>query len=190
MSVALSTVLRLLSWDLVAELSNTLVAEKGKHEEAGPNIGTCRKYQEVTGNGDGDSWCLSFIMWGVLQIVGTREALRQVFGTITASCEDLRKVARHRGQLLPPGTKPQAGDIGLVVDTQANHAHHAFYIKDGPGEFDEMTTVEGNSNDTGGSNGDGTYIRTTRFGSSDSNMRPGARNHYEVIRVTAREDGL
>jgi hypothetical protein len=188
MTLPYSTVIRLLSWDAIAELTQALVGERGLHEEQGQNIGTCIKYQKVTGNGPGDSWCLSFIMWGVLQVVDTMQALREVFGTVTASCEDLRKTARERGQLLPRGTDPQTGDIGLVVNTEADHAHHAFYVKEGPGEDGSMETVEGNSNNTGGSNGDGTYIREKRFGTADPAMLPGGLNHYELIRVSVKGD--
>lgn len=182
-----STVIRVLSWDAIADLKKVLVGELGTHEENGPNIGTCHKYQAVTGNGDGDSWCLSFLMWGVLQIVGTKPALRDVFGIITASCEDLREIARRREQLLPIGTPPQLGDIGLVVNTATNHAHHAFLVGDGPGEDDSMETIEGNSNNTGGSNGDGAYRRQKRWGPDDPCVH-GGQNHYELIRVAAKGD--
>jgi hypothetical protein len=188
MTLIYSTVVRVLSWDAIATLARFLVDELGTHEENGPNDGTCLKYQLVTGNGKGDSWCLSFLMWGVLQVVSTRDALRQVFGIITGSCEELRQVARKRGQLMPVGTAPQLGDIGLVVDTAADHAHHAFFVKDGPGEDDSMETLEGNSNDTGGSNGDGAYRRQKRFGVNDPTMQPGAKNHYELIRIAVKGD--
>lgn len=186
MTLAYSTVIRLLSWETLKDLKAALVAELGKHEEKGPNVGTCEKYQHVTGNGPGDSWCLSFLMWGVLQVVGAMEALRQVFGIVTASCEELRTIARQRGQLMPVGTAPQFGDIGLVVNTAANHAHHAFFVGDGPGEDDSMETLEGNSNDTGGSNGDGAYRRQKRWGPDDPCVH-GGQNHYELIRVSAGE---
>jgi hypothetical protein len=181
-------VIRVLSWDAIKTLSRILVDELGTHEENGPNVGTCAKYQRVTGNGPGDSWCLSFIMWGVLQCVSTMDALRQVFGIITGSCEELRQVARKRGQLMPVGTAPQMGDIGLVVNTEADHAHHAFFVKDGPGEDDSMETIEGNSNNTGGSNGDGVYRRQKRFGVDDAAMQDGATNHYELVRIAVKGD--
>jgi hypothetical protein len=188
MTLPYSTVVRLLSWDAIADLKKVLVAELGTHEEKGQNIGTCHKYQVVTGNGDGDSWCLSLQMWAVLQIVSTMQALREVFGIVTGSCEELRQVTRQRGQLLPVGTAPQMGDIGLVVNTAMNHAHHAFWIGDGPGEDDSMETLEGNSNNTGGSNGDGEYRRQQRFSVADAAMQPGALNHYELIRVSVKGD--
>jgi hypothetical protein len=188
MTVPFSTVIRLLSWDSIAELKQVLVGELGTHEERGPNAGTCHKYQEVTGNDDGDSWCLSLLMWGVKEIAGSYTALREVFGIVTGSCQQLRDVARSRGQLMPPGTPPQMGDIGLAVNTAQDHAHHAFGIFDGPGEDDSMETLEGNSNNTGGSNGDGEYRREKRFGVHDPAMQDGAQNHYELIRITARAE--
>jgi hypothetical protein len=186
--MTIATVVRLLSWDAIAELKSVLVAELGTHEEKGPNKGTCHKYQVVTGNGDGDSWCLSLLMWGVLQIVGAMQALREVFGIVTGSCEELREAARQRGQLMPVGTAPQMGDIGLVVNTAQDHAHHAFGIFDGPGEDNSMETLEGNSNNTGGSNGDGEYRREKRFGDNDPAMQEGATNHYEIIRISVKGD--
>jgi hypothetical protein len=184
MILAYSAVVRCLSWDTLRDLKATLVAELGKHEESGPNEGTCLKYQRVTGNGPGDSWCLSFLMWGVLQVVGVMDSLRTVFGIVTASCEDLRQIARKRGQLMPIGTPPQFGDIGLVVNTAEHHAHHAFFVGDGPGEDDSMETLEGNSNDTGGSNGDGAYRRQKRWGPDDPCVHGGL-NHYELVRISA-----
>lgn len=182
--LAYSTVVRCLSSDSIADLTQVLIAELGTHEENGPNDGTCAKYQKVTGNGKGDSWCLSFLMWGVLQIVGILSALREVFGIITASCEELRQISRKREQLMPRGTPPMTGDIGLVVNTLQNHAHHAFYVEGGSGMDGSQETIEGNSNDTGGSNGDGTYVRNSRFGPNDSCMKPGATNHYELVRIS------
>lgn len=186
MTLAYSTVVRLLSWETLKDLKAILVAELGKHEEKGPNVGTCEKYQRVTGNGPGDSWCLSFLMWGVLQVVSAMDALRHVFGIVTGSCEQLREIARQRGQLMPIGTAPQFGDIGLVVNTAANHAHHAFFVGGGPGEDDSMESLEGNSNDTGGSNGDGAYRREKRWGPADTCVH-GGQNHYELIRISAGE---
>lgn len=183
MTLAYSTVVRCLSWGTISDLKNVLVGELGTHEENGPNDGTCSKYQEVTGNGKGDSWCLSFLMWGVLQIVSDKQSLREVFGIVTASCEELREIASKRSQLLPIGSAPQLGDIGLVVNTAQNHAHHAFFVGDGAGEDNSMETLEGNSNNTGGSNGDGAYRREKRWGVDDPCVN-GGQNHYELIRIS------
>lgn len=182
MVLAYSTVVRCLAWNAINDLKQTLVGELGTHEERGPNKGTCHKYQVVTGNDDGDSWCLSLLMWGVLQIVGGGQALKEVFGIVTGSCEQLREIARKRGQLMPVGTPPQLGDIGLVVNTAENHAHHAFFVGAGPGEDNSMETLEGNSNNTGGSNGDGEYRREKRWRTDDPCVN-GGQNHYELVRI-------
>lgn len=184
MTLAYSTVIRVLDSDAITDLVQVLIAERGTHEENGPNDGTCLKYQRVTGNGRGDSWCLSFLMWGVLQVVGAMQALGEVVGIVTGSCEQLRQVARSRGQLMPVGTEPQSGDIGLVVNTAQDHAHHAYLVEGRSGMDGSRETIEGNSNDTGGSNGDGTYVRNSRFGPTDPCMRHGAKNHYELVRIS------
>jgi hypothetical protein len=175
--------MRYLSWPEVERLGQILTAEKGTHEESGPNVGTCAKYQKVTGNDPGSSWCLSFIMWGLLQLLGTRAAVLDCIGKITGGCADL--LAANEGRaLMPIGTAPIEGDIGLVVRNSDNHAHHAFYIGSGPGEDGSYWTIEGNSNDTGGSNGDGVYTREKRFGINDPGRDGGGgSNHYRILRI-------
>jgi len=68
---------------------------------------------------------------------------------------------------------PSYGAIGLVIDTQADHAHHCFLVTNDPEADGSFTTVEGNSNDNGSSNGDGVYLHH-RGGPSDH-------VHYEFI---------
>ena len=46
-----------------------------------------------------------------------------------------------------------------------------------------VPTTEGNSNDTGGSNGNGTYERDARWGPNDPAVHGGV-NHYELVRLT------
>jgi hypothetical protein len=172
----------------VPSLCQIAAGEDGLHEELGQNKGTCSKYQLAIGGQEAvdrsDSWCLYFVLWCLLELVGEdRHQLHQLVPAVTGSCEDFRQAARKRGALMARGSAPEPGDIGLVVNTDANHAHHAFLVgrvwyKDG-----SRGTIEGNSNNTGGSNGDGVYERTKRWGINDP-CTHGGLNHYELVRLT------
>lgn len=159
--------------DIVNALIQTALGEQGIHEEQGQNIGTCIKYQRVTGNGPGDSWCASFVCWCFKQI-----GELGVLPRITGSCEELRVAARSKEVLMPIGMLPLPGDIGLVVQNDINHAHHCFIVRSVPDSVGFFQTVEGNSNDDGSSNGNGVYALHKRHGVND-----GANNHYEFIRL-------
>lgn len=179
------------AWEDVAKVREILADEQGKHEERGQNDGSCEKYQRAIGGEEAvdrhDSWCLYFVLWGYLQVFGLLAVLRQLVPTITGSCEQFRQAAKKTGRLMPIGTAPLPGDIGLVVagvGTDA-HAHHAFLVAtrepENPGAG--ITTEEGNSNNTGGSNGDGAYVRDKRWGPTDPCLHGGV-NHYELVRLT------
>lgn len=174
----------------IPKVTAILADEVGTHEEHGPNDGTCATYQRAIGGEEAvqrhDSWCLYLVLWGLLQLVGARVMLAQLVPAVTGSCQDFRLAARRRGQLLPIGTAPRAGDIGLVVRAEDDHAHHAFWLATSRAENAGagLTTIEGNSNNTGGSNGDGTYTRDKRWGASDPATKPGASNRYELVRIT------
>lgn len=111
----------------------------------------------------GDSWCADFQCFCYCG-VWPHSPLRR-----NGSCQGLRESARTLGWLLPMGTWPQRGDIGLSIDVSAQarakygrtHAHHAFGVEysRSSGEFD---TIEGNTNPDGGSNGYGVFLRSVR----------------------------
>lgn len=179
-----------LAWEDVPKVRAILSDERGLHEERGQNDGSCEKYQRAIGGEEAvqrkDSWCLYFVLWGFLELVaGEMRALRFLVPRVTGSCEEFRRAARANGQLMPVGTAPLPGDIGLVVHTGTDHAHHAFFVgtaePENPGVG--ITTAEGNSNATGGSNGDGAYVRDKRWGPGDP-CTHGGKNHYELVRLT------
>lgn len=159
----------------VEALIQTAKGEIGTHEENGPNDGTCAKYQAVTGNEAGDSWCLSFVCWCFKQI-----GLLTLLPRVTASCEEMRQAAIAKSLMV---TWPRAGDVGFVVNTAQNHAHHCYIVEGDPATGTKIfPTIEGNSNTDGSSNGDGTYERDKRFVGGG-----GPINHYEFMRVFPNE---
>jgi hypothetical protein len=96
---------------------------------------------------------------------------------ITGSCEEMRQAARYKMLMVPRTEQPAAGDIGVVVNTAANHAHHMFLVEDAPNADGVFPTIEGNSNDNGSANGDGVYERNKRRVGGG-----GPQDHYEFIR--------
>jgi len=178
-----------LAWEDVPKVRQIAADEAGMHEEHGPNDGTCAIYQRAIGGEEAvqrhDSWCLYFVLWCFLQLLAEdMRQLRFLVPQVTGSCEDFRRAARSRGQLLLVGTVPLPGDIGLVVSRATGRAHHAFLVAATAAENGENATIEGNSTNTGGSNGNGTYTRDKRWGRADPAIRPDGANRYELVRLT------
>lgn len=117
--------------------------ERGLHEEAGPNKGSCIKYQRATGNTSGDSWCMSFQLWAIIQVLG-HSRLR-----LSGSCEEVREDARTKGWITDT---PSKGCLFLLIDPENNHAHHTGLVFDNP-DLSGFPTIEGNSNTDGSANG-------------------------------------
>ncbi len=113
-------------------------------EVGGQNKGVwVNTIQKVTGNGDGDSWCASFVSL-ILGIAyeGGKPLPR------SASCDVILEYARANGLLTD---KPSVGDVFLVLKSPTDAVHTGFVER----VFtDRVETIEGNSNDEGSSNGD------------------------------------
>lgn len=140
-------------------LEDTLENEVAVREEGGQNRGErIGEYQSATGNGPGDSYCQSFIVWGLKQTLGHSPILA------SGRCQSVREWAD--GKRLTTGV-PALHSEGWVVNGE-NHAHHTFLCTSDPDEDGYFTTVEGNTNDRGDSNGDGVYDRK-RGGPDDHN---------------------
>lgn len=118
-------------------------------EYGGQNKGVwVNTIQKVTGNGDGDSWCASFVSLILGVVFEGKSPLPR-----TASCDIILEEARKKGWLT---NTPSVGDVFLILNNP-NDAHHTgFVFRVLP---DRVETIEGNSNDDGSSNGDGVYIR-------------------------------
>lgn len=138
-----------------------LESKVGVREIGGQNCGPeVLEFQEATYNGPGDSWCMSFIIWGL------RKVLSYCPFPISGRCQTVREFADHKLWTVARD-QVEEHSIGFVINIE-NNAHHAFYVTEGPGEDDCFRTVEGNTNDRGESNGDGVYDRT-RGGAFDNN---------------------
>lgn len=145
--------------DQLQALEDTLEAEVGVLEEGGQNCGArINEFQAATGNGPGDSYCQSFIVWGLKKTLGHSPILA------SGRCQSVREWADGKGWTT---SDPAIHSEGWAVNGE-NHAHHTFLVTSDPDESGYFTTVEGNTNDRGDSNGDGVYDRT-RGGPDDHN---------------------
>lgn len=142
-------------------LATLLQSKVGVRESGGQNCGAAvLEFQEATYNGPGDSWCMSFIIWGLRKILGHCPV------PVSGRCETVRDYADKKGWTVGVD-RVEEYSIGFVVNGE-NHAHHAFFVREGVGEDGQFGTVEGNTNDRGDSNGDGVYDRR-RGGPFDRN---------------------
>ena len=147
--------------DQMSALIRVLTNEVGVREEGGQNRGArVGLYQAATYNGPGDSWCQSFLIWGLMQVL--------VFSPLPRSgrCQTVRAYADGKGWTVGRDDVEPCS-MGWVTNAE-NHAHHVFLVTNGPGEDGKFDTVEGNTHDRGDSNGDGVYERR-RGGDDDHN---------------------
>jgi hypothetical protein len=143
------------------KLRALLQSKVGVREEGGQNCGAAvLEFQQATYNGPGDSWCMSFQIWGLRQVLGHCPF------PISGRCQTVRDYADKKGWTVGRD-QVEEHSIGFVVNAE-NHAHHTFYVAESPGEDDCFRTIEGNTNDRGDSNGDGVYDRV-RGGAFDNN---------------------
>lgn len=138
--------------------------------EVTPNVSPeIHIFQQFCGGSDGDSWCDDFQSYTQFRI-WQRYPLKQ-----SGACQITRVRAALLGWLLPRGSKPIKGDQGLLIDVPNDHAHHTFSVSSDLRDDGTFSTLEGNTNPAGGSNGYGVFERTTR--------RVGGSSTYEFIRI-------
>jgi hypothetical protein len=131
-----------------------------------------REFQKVTGNAPPDSWCMSFVQWGLLQVFGKKR-----FPPLpkSGSCQAVRLAAKKLGWIK---NTPKGGAIGLLIDTKRDHAHHTFLVTGPTTNEKKFPTVEGNTNPNGGREGYGVFPRARRIGGTLT---------YEFIHLPTKE---
>ena len=107
--------------------------------ESGSNRGEAvEAYLKCTGNPPGDPWCMAFVSWVGVTVLGAQWPLK-----ITAGCQDayVSAVARHLVV-----DKPKAGDVFLRwYDSKGRYAHAGFVAS--VSEDGTFETIEGNTSD-------------------------------------------
>jgi hypothetical protein len=124
-----------------------------------PHRGCVAGYCRTCGYKSGVYWCLCFAT--TVALWACEDMASPCPLPITGDCDLTLAWAKKKGCLF---TEPQIGDIGLVVyANDTSDAHHAFIVvgvnRDTSGKAISLVTVEGNSNNGGGSNGIGVFLR-------------------------------
>lgn len=116
-------------------------------ETEGPNCGPqVRVFQHFTGNGDGDSWCCSFVCY-LLNKAGNTTFKK------SGACQDIYAQAKTLGRVIE---KPEVGCLFVYV-TDEDHAHHIGIITG----VTPLTGIAGNTSADGvSSNGTGVFEHT------------------------------
>ena len=112
-------------------------------EVGGPNMGVwVNTIQKVTGNGDGDSWCASFVSLILGMAYDGKSPLPR-----SASCDAFLEAARTKGWLTQT---PSVGDLYLKLKSPIDAVHIGFVTSTSP-----LTGISGNTSADGtSSNGD------------------------------------
>jgi hypothetical protein len=147
------------SSELVEKAVQIAMAENGVREEPlGSNRGAkVDAYNAASGAGNGALWCMSFVYWSFAQAASRLGKTNPM--PKTAYCPYLYNWAVQNHKL---ATTPQRGDIFLVKGLRDGKASvvHTGIVTGGT-----VSTIEGNTNNDGSSNGIGVFTRTRSIAS-------------------------
>lgn len=145
------------STQLAARALEVAYSQNGVRElgnNAGPAVET---YLQAVGLGKGFSWCMAFVVWAFLQAaiqLGLKSPLKR-----TGGCKDQWNSWKGK-KITVTGGKPSEqilpGDI-FILSTGETTGHTGIVVRV---QGTNVVCVEGNTNETGSSNGDGVYVRT------------------------------
>lgn len=146
-----------------AEIFRKIAVEQVGTKEVGSNGGPAiRKYQAATWLEPGSwPWCAAFVCWCF------REAAKITDPGIkrpqTAGAWDFERWAKKAGaKLIKPGASPKPGDIVVF-----EFSHIGIVDRNRV----ELRTIEGNTNEEGGREGDGVYRRVRKMSQVRSLIR-------------------
>lgn len=131
------------------------VTEKPLGTNRGPRVD---EYQRRTGYQPGVFWCLCYLYWCLDETCQKLDIDNPFIRT--GGCDQFVAWARGKNILK---TSPESGDFGFVIQN-GNDATHVFLVVSVAGST--MTTLEGNSNMGGSSNGIAVVRRTRQMKSS------------------------
>ncbi|RYX83953.1 hypothetical protein EON83_12510 [bacterium] len=145
------------------EIARTQIGVRESNDNSGPKV---QEYQRATTLGGTHwPWCAAFIAW-TFRTAGLSLKV-DIPWTYSASCDVILADAKARGLIRPT---PETGDIGLVRAKKtaragggysSTDAIHVFII-DTVNADGSFTTIEGNTNNSGGREGIGVMKHTRR----------------------------
>ncbi len=143
-------------WFVAAEEALLHVGEREVTPNHSPFIG--RIWSEIDIGAEWyekrSAWCCAFVCWSLLQ-ASKRNKLLVDFPK-TASVEAFDDWAHHNALRVPFAT----ARMGDVVSFRPHFSHIGFVVAVGP---EALVTVEGNTGDSGGREGDGVYRKLRDF---------------------------
>lgn len=116
---------------------------------------------------DGYAWCAAFVCWCVYQAVKGRRITFRRPTTPGAWAFEQWAAAQDRSVMLK---KPHGGDIKRGDIVVFKHSHIGIAVSDANLQG-SVKTVEGNTNASGGREGDGVYARTRKLSEIRSRIR-------------------
>ena len=130
--------------------------------ESGRNSGErVRAYQSTTWLEPGSwPWCAAFVCW-VVRVAALRHPLPFPLPDTPRAVELATKWAKGRTSLVKNPSLVVPGDI---VVFRFDSGHHCGIVSVGSGESGMFKCVEGNTDGSGGRDGDGVYERTRKLG--------------------------
>lgn len=141
------------------EIESVLDAAKreiGDREATGNNDGPqVEVFLASCGLGEGSPWCAAFVNWCLGQGLGITERKECWDTENPAYCPSIHTWARLSGIL---HTSPQRGDVFLYIED--GWALHTGLVTGYDAATQRFTTIEGNTNPGGSSEGDGVYARS------------------------------
>ena len=124
--------------------------EVGVREVGGDNRGPrVKQYQDATGNGPGDPWCASFVVWCADRATASTGVAHAV--PRTGHCMTMLRDARAAGITAPSVRAGRIGDVGLA--SYGGGRGHAVILASPLGADGKYATIEGNTNNDGSRNG-------------------------------------
>ena len=157
-------------------------AQLGVMEEGGNNMGReIERYQSIVGKAEGESWCLAFCQAAahdVCQSLGCKNPLYP-----TEGCAELwDKHPTDRLSVALPGT--------IMIQKEYTSWHGHAGIVTASSNYDFFDTIEGNTNETGGREGDGVYRKKRTMKGTSTRACLGFIDLPQLIVNQMRKEGI
>ncbi|WP_256010290.1 CHAP domain-containing protein [Desertivirga xinjiangensis] len=142
------------SSSLRLSLQSIYTAELGVKEKTGKNDGdrveTYLRYVHLKAS---NPWCAAFVCWGL----GQAGIPNPGSGWSPDLLPNSKVIWQRRRSLMKQGKTPEAGDVFGIWFPEKGRVAHVGFVDEWSGKY--LVTVEGNTNVSGGIEGDGVYRR-------------------------------
>ena len=133
--------------DKLIEIASGEIGTKEQGNNSGERV---NEYQACVGGHAGDSWCMCFVQWCIEQAeaaLGTKLDLKRT-----------ESVMQFWNAMKPYQTQEPAPGMIMIMDHAQTPLGHTGIVTDAPGDG-TVRTIEGNTGQGGGREGDGVYAK-------------------------------